>query len=250
MRLGASASPTNRGHFSQIHLREVSPDSAMKNLFVLLFLIVTTAMSAELKIGQTVKLRSVNYPNHLVSRLSNGRVAISDNSVGTEWIVRAGLAGTGISLESTSGGFLRHRNYQAWVDPEIDQDLYRKDASFTVEDGAAGRGITLRSVNYPAHTLRHSGYNLYINQSNGSDLFNKDSSFVVEPKECWRSEAGYRLKTKKIGKGSLEKMKKFCDDNEGKCAAISCSKKSCKAHSTTGGKKSSGKSFSTHIYIC
>ena len=218
--------------------------------FVLLLLIVTTAMTAELKIGQTVKLRSVNYPNHLISRLSNGRVAISDSGVGTDWIVRAGLAGTGISLESVSGGFLRHRNYQAWVDPEINQDLYRKDASYTVENGAAGKGITLRSVNYPAHTLRHSGYNLWINQSNGSDLFRKDSSFLVEPKECWRREAGYRLKTKKIGKGSLEKMKQFCDDNEGKCAAISCSKKSCNAHWTTGGKKLYGKSYSTHVYIC
>ena len=220
--------------------------------FCLALLILTcSALSAELHIGQKIRLRSVNYPNHFVSRLSNGRVAISDSGVGNEWIVRRGLVGTGISLESVTGGFIRHRNYQAWVDPQINQDLYRKDASFTVENGAAGRGITLRSVNYPRHTLRHSGYNLWINSSNGSELFRNDSSFIVEPVQCWKWEAGYRLKTKKIGKGgSLEKMKWFCAGNKGKCAAISCKGKSCNAHWATGGKTQHGRFYSTYVYVC
>jgi hypothetical protein len=105
-------------------------------------------------------------------------------------------------------------------------------------------------VNYPGHTLRHSGYNLWINRSNGSDLFRNDSSFFVEPVECWRREGGYRLKTKKIGKGSLEKMKRFCDTHEGKCAAISCKGKSCNAHWTIGAKKIKGNASSTYVYVC
>ena len=219
-------------------------------LCLIILVFTSSVWATELHVGQKIRLRSVNYPNHLVSRLSSGRVAISDTGVGNQWIVRNGLAGRGISLESVTGGFIRHRNYQAWVDPQINQDLYRKDASFTVEKGAAGRGITLRSVNYPGHTLRHSGYNLWIHRSNGSHLFANDSSFIVEPVECWRRNAGYRLKTKKIGKGSLEKMKQFCAANEGKCAAISCKGKSCNAHWTTGGKTVKGKAYSTHVYVC
>lgn len=218
--------------------------------FCLVLALVSSALTAELQVGDKIRLRSVNFPTYFVSRMSNGRVAISNTGVGNEWIVRSGLIGKGYSLQAVSGGYIRHRNYQAWVDPETTQTLYRNDASFTVEQGAAGQGITLRSVNFPGHTLRHQGYNLYIHSSNGSDLFKKDSSFFVEPVECWRLEGGYRLKTKKIGKGSLEKMKKLCADNKGKCAAISCKGKSCNAHWTTGGRQLRGKSYSTHVYIC
>ena len=134
-----------------------------------------------IKVGQRIKLRSVNYPNHCVSRQSNGRVAISDSGVGNEWIVRSGLAGKGFSLESVShGGYIRHRNYQAWVDQaELNKDLYRNDASFTVEAGAIGKGISLRSVNYPNHLLRHAGYVMWIHESDGSDLYKNDTSFEV-----------------------------------------------------------------------
>ena len=224
----------------------------MMKICLALLALASSVLATELQIGQKIRLRSVNYPNHFISRLSNGRVAISDSGTGNEWIVRSGLAGTGFSLESVTGGFIRHRNYQAWVDSQSNSDLYRKDASFTVEQGAAGQGITLRSVNYSGHTLRHSGYNLYIHRSNGSDLFKKDSSFVVEPVDlqCWRWEAGYRLKSKKIGKGSLEKMMKFCGANEGKCAAISCKGQSCIAHWTLGGKKIRGQANTTHVYVC
>ena len=97
-----------------------------------------------------------------------------------EWIVREGLAGTGISLEAVGGVYIRHRNYQAWVDPaQTNQELYRKDASFTVVPGAAGKGISLRSVNYPEHMLRHAGYVMWIHKSDGSDLYKKDASFEV-----------------------------------------------------------------------
>ena len=133
-----------------------------------------------LEAGQQIKLRSVNYPNHFVSRLHGGRVAISDSGVGNVWIVRKGLAGRGFGLESANNGYIRHRNYEAWVDAaQVNQDLYRNDSSFTVEAGAAGKGISLRSVNYPEHLLRHANYVMWIHKSDGSDLYKKDASFEV-----------------------------------------------------------------------
>ena len=140
---------------------------------------VFTPQNQELKVGQRLRFRSVNFPNHYISRLSNGRVAISSSAPDKDWIVRAGLAGKGFSLESQSGGFLRHRNYQVWVDPESSADLYKKDSSFTIEQGAAGKGISFKSVNFPSHSLRHAGYNLWIHAHDGSQLFSLDSSFEV-----------------------------------------------------------------------
>ena len=207
--------------------------------------------SMELKIGQKIKLRSVNFPGHFVSRQSNGRVAISDSGVGNVWVVRSGLAGKGISLESISGGYIRHRNFEAWVDPQTNQDLYKNDASFTVEEGAAGKGVSFRSVNFPERLLRHAGYVMWIHQSDGSDLYRKDASFEVvevepeEPVKCWRKEDGYRLMLKKIRKGTLDKVKKFCADNKGVCSGITCKGKSCKAVV-----KQEGKVFHTHLYVC
>lgn len=148
--------------------------------FYLFLALISSALTAELQVGQMIKLRSVNFPTFYVSRLSDGRVAISNTGVDNEWIVTNGLAGKGYSLHSVNRGFIRHRGYEAWVDPDSTEALYRNDASFTVEAGAAGQGITLRSVNIPERTLRHQDYNLYIHPSDGSDLFKKDSSFIVE----------------------------------------------------------------------
>ena len=143
---------------------------------------VVPASAPTLEVGQKVRFRSVNYPNHFISRLPNGRVAISSSAADKEWIVRSGLAGKGYSLESQSGGFLRHRNYQVWVDPwpYSYADLYKKDSSFTIEEGLAGKGITFKCVNYPTYFLRHAGYNLWIHTNDGSNLFSLDSSFEVE----------------------------------------------------------------------
>ena len=148
--------------------------------FLLLIAVLLQGEALQLKVGQKVRFRSVNFPNHFISRLSNGRVAISSSAADKEWIVRSGLAGKGYSLESQSGGFLRHRNYQVWVDQRSETDLYKKDSSFTIKEGLAGKGITFNSVNYPTHSLRHAGYNLWIHNNDASNLFSLDSSFEVE----------------------------------------------------------------------
>ena len=131
----------------------------LRPCFILL-LMTRTLISLKQDIGKTVKLRSLNdkYPDYFVSIKSQGadnRVVISNSGVDDEWIVRNGLAGEGISLESVTGtGYIRHSYSQAWVDPLKNEGLYKNDTSFTVEDGLAGKGISLRSVYFPNHLLR------------------------------------------------------------------------------------------------
>ena len=167
---------------------------------LLLLTIVLTGTAQQLKVGQRLRFRSVNYPDYYISRLNNGRVAISNSATDKDWIVRRGLAGKGFSLESQSGGFLRHRNYQVWVDPQSNADLYKKDSSFTIEHGAAGKGITFKSVNFPSFSLRHDRYSLWISHNDGSQLFALDSSFevvqVIPPK--LELKVGQRLRFRSV----------------------------------------------------
>ena len=179
-------------------------------------------------------------------------------------MVVRGLIGTFYSLKSATGGYLRHRGYQIWVDSDLDSEQDREDATFKVEQGLAGVGITLRSVNFDQHFLRHSGFprpngdkvkfNLWVSRNDRSESFKKDATFTVEHVKCWKVETGYRLRNKKIGAGTLEMMKDFCADYQGKrkCVAISCRGHPlcCSAHWTTEARKENGAEFETHVYVC
>merc|ERR1719440_348410 len=65
--------------------------------------------------------------------------------------------GRAYSLESVHhpGRFVRHKDFELWVEKREETDLYLKDASFTLERGLLGQGISLRSGNLPLHYMRH-----------------------------------------------------------------------------------------------
>ena len=146
---------------------------------------MTGALSVKLDIGQTVKLRPVNdkYPDYFVSLKSHGaenRVVISDSGLDNEWIVKDGLIGKGISLESVTGGYIRHSDSQAWVHPLESGDLYKNDASFTVVNGLAGEGISLQSVNHAGSYLRHhAGDGIQLEELKASLVYKEAASFEV-----------------------------------------------------------------------
>ena len=85
-----------------------------------------------------------------------------------------------IRLESKNypGYFLRHRNYEMWLDKKDSSQLYDLDSSFQVVSGLNGEGVSFRSKNYPDHYVRHRGYKCYINKSDGSSLFKKDATWI------------------------------------------------------------------------
>lgn len=89
--------------------------------------------------------------------------------------------------------YLRHRNYELWLDAYESSDLYNNDSSFTVRSALNGQAgfVSFESVNYPGYYIRHSNYLLYINQNDGSDLFKSDSSFKVGYALNGTHEIGY-----------------------------------------------------------
>jgi GH43 family beta-xylosidase len=95
-----------------------------------------------------------------------------------------GLSGSGtVSLESTNfpGYFLRHRNYEAWVQQRDGSALFNADASFHRRGGLAGSGtVSFESVNFPGHFLRHRGGQLWLEQNDGTTAFRGNASFILE----------------------------------------------------------------------
>jgi hypothetical protein len=133
-----------------------------------------------LKVGQKIRLQSVGIPKYFMRRDSVNRVRISNSGRGDEWFVRNGLIGRGISLLSITGGYIRHQGYKAWVHQNDGKELFFKDSSFTVEDGLAGKGISLRSVNYPEYHLGYDKhYAVLIKKSQDTEEYKKSVSFEV-----------------------------------------------------------------------
>ncbi|MEU6720098.1 family 43 glycosylhydrolase [Nonomuraea sp. NPDC046802] len=95
-----------------------------------------------------------------------------------------GLSGAGtVSLESTNfpGYYLRHRNFEAWVEKRDGTALFDADASFTRRTGLAGAGtVSLESANFSGYFVRHRGGQVWVEQNDGSATFRGNASFVLE----------------------------------------------------------------------
>lgn len=78
------------------------------------------------------------------------------------------------------GRYIRHRNSLGYIDPIVANDkLARKDATFRIVPGLAGRCRSFESVNYPGHFLRHENYRLKLAQQTDEQLFKDDATFCV-----------------------------------------------------------------------
>ncbi|MGP4097324.1 family 43 glycosylhydrolase [Nonomuraea sp. KM90] len=96
----------------------------------------------------------------------------------------AGLSGAGtVSLESANfpGYFLRHRNFEAWVQQRDGSGLFDADASFVRRSGLAGAGtVSLESANFPGYFVRHRAGQVWVERDDGSSGFRGSASFVLE----------------------------------------------------------------------
>ena len=77
-----------------------------------------------------------------------------------------GLAGSGtVSLESTNfpGYFLRHKNFEVWLERNDGTAAFRNDASFYRRAGLAdSAGVSLESYNYAGRYVRQASALLYV----------------------------------------------------------------------------------------
>jgi hypothetical protein len=89
-----------------------------------------------------------------------------------------------ISFESPNyaGRFIRHKNFQLWIDPDDGSDLFKQDASFHPRPRPYNETlVSFESVNFPGYFIRHKNFQLWIDPDDGSDLFKQDASFRQRP---------------------------------------------------------------------
>ncbi|MEU6868833.1 alpha-L-arabinofuranosidase B [Streptomyces sp. NPDC046876] len=99
------------------------------------------------------------------------------------WTVRAGLSDTScLSFESANapGRFLRHRNFQLYLNADDGGGTFAQDATFCPTPGNSGQGSSFRSVNYPAKYLRHYAYTGYIASDGGSNSWDSATSWAAD----------------------------------------------------------------------
>ncbi|KAH8901660.1 family 54 glycoside hydrolase [Thozetella sp. PMI_491] len=118
------------------------------------------------------------------SNTVNTQVVTSSDSLSlrqqASWTVRTGLGNSDcFSFESkdTPGSFIRHSNYQLWVDKNDGSKQFSEDATWCTQAGVTGQGSTIRSWNYPAHYFRHYNAVGYAAGNGGPKAWDTTSSF-------------------------------------------------------------------------
>ncbi|MET8295749.1 alpha-L-arabinofuranosidase B [Streptomyces sp. NPDC001591] len=99
------------------------------------------------------------------------------------WTVRAGLANTScLSFESadTPGRFLRHRNFQLYLNADDGGGSFAQDATFCPTPGNSGQGASFQSANYPGKYLRHYAYTAYIASNGGGNSWDSATDWAAD----------------------------------------------------------------------
>ncbi|NUS31145.1 MAG: family 43 glycosylhydrolase [Streptomyces sp.] len=101
----------------------------------------------------------------------------------SQFRVVTGLAGTGtVSLESANfpGYFLRHKNFEVWVEKNDGTSAFASDASFYQRSGLAdSAGVSYESYNYAGRYIRHYDYLLYV-QTPATATDRGDATFYAQ----------------------------------------------------------------------
>ena len=144
-----------------------------------------------LTVGSSVSLRATTsgyttrYLSHSGTAVNTTVVTSSSSSTvksqGT-WIVRAGLANSScVSFESkdTSGNYLRHSNFQLYLNANDGSSLFAQDATFCPQSSFNSTGTdAFRSYNYPTRYIRHYNNVGYIASNGGVHAFDATTSFT------------------------------------------------------------------------
>ncbi len=104
------------------------------------------------------------------------------------WIVRPGLAGGScLSFESADipGAYLRHHDFELFLDPDNGSTHFAQDATFCSQAGNSGEGHSFESLNDPSMFIRHFDYIVFIASDGGqlpwdaTTLWHHDTSWSV-----------------------------------------------------------------------
>ena len=137
-------------------------------------------------------LRSQNHPNRYIRHFRfrgsiETRAKLLSPSDASFKIVKGLADETCYSFQSVNypGHFLRHSHAALVLHPKGEDPLFKQEATFCLEPGRAGEGISFTAFNHPDRYLRHSGpgrlpFQLWVDSPSGSN-FDRDATFYLEP---------------------------------------------------------------------
>jgi hypothetical protein len=131
------------------------------------------------------RLRSYNLTDRYIRHWDyRARVEANvTNLADSQFRIVTGLNGGGtVSLESTNfpGYYLRHRNYEMWVERNDGSAVFRADASFFRRAGLAdAAAVSFESANFAGRYIRHSANLLYV-QPVSTATDRADATYILE----------------------------------------------------------------------
>jgi hypothetical protein len=185
----SSAGTFYEGVMTSGYPSDATENSVQANIVAAGYTQSSTGGGTTLTPGSTISLRATTaccttrYISHTGS--SAVTTVVSSSSSATDkanasWIVRAGLANSAcVSFESrnTSGSYLRHSNYQLYLNADDGSSLFAQDATFCPQAGVNGQGDSFASSNYPDRFIRHYNNVDYIASNGGSHTFDSATSW-------------------------------------------------------------------------
>ncbi|HEY2794935.1 MAG TPA: arabinofuranosidase catalytic domain-containing protein, partial [Micromonosporaceae bacterium] len=143
---------------------------------------------ARVSIQATTACCTSDYIQHDASDTKVVIAAVSSSSTATNkadatWVVRAGLANSScVSFQSANvtGSYLRHQNFELYLQPNDNSSLFAQDATFCPVTGNSGTGWSFQSVNYPTKYIRHFNFTVYLASNGGSNAWDATGSWAQD----------------------------------------------------------------------
>jgi hypothetical protein len=143
---------------------------------------------ARVSVQATTACCTADYLQHDTSDSKVVIAAVTSSSSATvkanaTWVVRAGLANSScISFESANvaGSYLRHQNFQLFLQANDNSSLFAQDATFCPTGGNSGQGWSFQSVNFPTKYIRHFNFTVYIASNGGSNAWDSATSWAAD----------------------------------------------------------------------
>ena len=77
--------------------------------------------------------------------------------------------------------YIRHQNSQGVLSKiGFNDNVARKDATFRLQFGLAGKCVSLESVNFPGQYLRHQNFWIVLAKNDNTPLFKSDATFCTK----------------------------------------------------------------------
>ncbi|WP_034271145.1 alpha-L-arabinofuranosidase B [Actinospica robiniae] len=143
---------------------------------------------ARISIQATTSCCTADYLQHDSSDDKVVIAAVTSSSSSTDkgdatWLVVPGLANSNcVSLESAnvSGDYIRHYNFELYLEPSDGTSQFAQDATFCPQVGNSGTGYSLQSLNFSSKFIRHYNYIGYVAGDGGSNSWDATSQWAAD----------------------------------------------------------------------